>query len=96
MSAQLSCNTWKQGYQTIFQQEDHGTRYVNHMDMIHIIVQWCKNIRQYPRVHIANFSKLVGHDDKDCRTMELMRERTLDIYRVQEEMGTGKNTPQFN
>ena len=38
----------------------------------------------------------MGHDDKDCRKMELMRERTSNTYRVQEEMMTGKYTPHFN
>jgi hypothetical protein len=34
----------------------------------------------------CNFCKSVGHDDKDCRMMELMREITSYTYRVQEEM----------
>jgi hypothetical protein len=38
----------------------------------------------------------VSHDEKDCRTMELMRERTTYTYRVQEEMMTGKFSPHFN
>jgi hypothetical protein len=38
----------------------------------------------------------VGHDDKDWRTMRLMRERTLDNYSVREEMMKGKYAPQFN
>jgi hypothetical protein len=41
-----------------------------------------------PKISYCKFYKLVGHDDKDCRTMELMRERNLDTYRVQEEMMT--------
>lgn len=36
-----------------------------------------------PKSSYCNFCKLVGHDDKDCRTMELMRERTSYTYRVQ-------------
>jgi hypothetical protein len=44
----------------------------------------------------CTFCKSVGHDDKDCRTMELMRERTSDAYRVQAEMMTGQAAPQFN
>jgi hypothetical protein len=38
----------------------------------------------------------MGHDDKDGRTIELMRERTSDTYRVQEKMMTGKIAPHFN
>jgi hypothetical protein len=34
-----SRSTWKQDYQTLFQQEDYGVRSVRHMGMIHIIVQ---------------------------------------------------------
>jgi hypothetical protein len=49
-----------------------------------------------PKSSYCNFCKSVGHDDKDCRTLELMRERTSDTYRVQAEMMTGKATPQFN
>jgi hypothetical protein len=49
-----------------------------------------------PKSSYCNFCKSVGHDDKDCRTMDLMRERTSDTYRVQEEMMTGKVAPQFN
>jgi hypothetical protein len=38
----------------------------------------------------------MGHDDKDCKTMELMWEITSDAYRVHVEMMTGKALPQFN
>jgi hypothetical protein len=38
----------------------------------------------------------VGHDDKDCRKMDLMREINSDTYRVQEEMMKGKSTIQFS
>jgi hypothetical protein len=38
----------------------------------------------------------VGRDDKDCRKMELMRERTSNTYMVLEEMMTGKFAPHFN
>jgi hypothetical protein len=38
----------------------------------------------------------VGHDDKDCKKMDWMRERTLDTYKVQDEMMIGKFSPQFN
>jgi ribosomal protein S18 len=44
----------------------------------------------------CNFCKLMGHDDKDYRTMELMRERISNTYRVQAYMMTGKTEPHFN
>jgi hypothetical protein len=40
-----------------------------------------------------NFFKLVGHDDKDCKTMDLMRERMSDTWRVKVEMMTGQAAP---
>jgi hypothetical protein len=49
-----------------------------------------------PKTSYCTFCKSVGHDDKDCRTMELMRERASNAYRVQAEMMTGKEMPQFN
>jgi hypothetical protein len=49
-----------------------------------------------PKSSYCNFCKSVGHDDKDCRTMDLMRERTSETYRVKAEMMTGKSSPQFN
>jgi hypothetical protein len=45
---------------------------------------------------ILHLLQVVGHDDKYCRTMELMRERTLDAYRVQAKMMTGQAVPEFN
>jgi hypothetical protein len=32
----------------------------------------------------VSYIKSLRYDDKDCRTMNLMRERTSDTYRVQE------------
>jgi hypothetical protein len=49
-----------------------------------------------PKNYYFTFCKLVGHDNKDYRTMELMREITSDAYRVQAEMMTQKEMPQFN
>jgi hypothetical protein len=49
-----------------------------------------------PKSSYCNFCKLVGHNEKYFRTIDLMLERTLDAYRVQEEMMTGKDAPQFN
>jgi hypothetical protein len=52
--------------------------------------------QKVPKISYCNVCKLVGHDEKDCRTMDLLRERTSDAYKVQVEMMTGKATPLFN
>jgi hypothetical protein len=49
-----------------------------------------------PKSSYCNFCKSVVHDDKDCRMMDLMRERTSEAYRVQEKMMTGQAEAQFN
>jgi hypothetical protein len=49
-----------------------------------------------PKSSYLNFYKSVGHDDKDCRTMEMMREITSDTYRVQVEMMSWQDKPQLN
>jgi hypothetical protein len=36
-----------------------------------------------PKNIYSIFCKSVGHGDRDCRTLELMREKTSDTYRVQ-------------
>jgi hypothetical protein len=38
-----------------------------------------------PKTTFCNFCKSVGHEDKDCRTLEIMKERTSYAYRVQDE-----------
>jgi alpha-acetolactate decarboxylase len=55
-----------------------------------------KKYQIVPKSSYCNFFKLVGHDHKDCRTLNLMREITSYAYRVQEEMMTDKVAPQFN
>jgi hypothetical protein len=55
-----------------------------------------QNYKIVPKSSYCNFCNSVGHGDKDCRTMELMRERNSDTYRVQEEMMSGQATPHFN
>jgi hypothetical protein len=58
----------------------------------------CPMMHKYkivPKSSYCNFLKSVGHDDKDCRTLDLMREISLDTYRVQEEMMTGQVAPHF-
>jgi hypothetical protein len=42
-----------------------------------------------PKSKLCNFFKFVGHEDKDCRTMELMKERTSDAYRKKVELMKG-------
>jgi hypothetical protein len=36
----------------------------------------------------CNFSKLVGHEDKECKDLEIMKERNSNAYRVQDELMT--------
>jgi hypothetical protein len=58
----------------------------------------CTMMQKYqtvPTNSYCTFFKLVGHDKKDCKTMELMWERTSDTYRVQAEMMLGQVAPQF-
>jgi hypothetical protein len=58
----------------------------------------CPMMQRYktvPKSSYCNFYKSVSHDDKDCRTMELMREINTDTYRVQAEMMTRKAATQF-
>jgi hypothetical protein len=38
----------------------------------------------------------VGHDEKDCHTLDLMREHTTDAYKVQGEEGSEGGVPQYN
>jgi hypothetical protein len=46
-------------------------------------VKYSRNqVTTVPKTFYCTFCKLVGHDDKYCRTMELMQERTPDEYRV--------------
>jgi hypothetical protein len=58
----------------------------------------CPMMQKYKKVPKSSyfiFCKLVGHDDKDCRTMELMREITSNTYRVKVEMMTVQVAPEF-
>jgi hypothetical protein len=48
----------------------------------------CPLLQKYqstPKNLFCNFCKSVGHEEKDCRAFDLLRERTSDIYRIQEE-----------
>jgi hypothetical protein len=45
----------------------------------------CPMMKKYqtmPKSTFCNFCKSVGHEDKDCRTLEMMKERTSDAYRI--------------
>jgi ribosomal protein S18 len=42
----------------------------------------------------CNFCKSSGHEDKDCRTLDMMKERIADTYKVRDENVTGKPTQQ--
>jgi hypothetical protein len=59
----------------------------------------CPMMQKYqtvPKSSYCKFCKSLGHTDKYCRSMDLMGERTLDAYRVQEEMMTGQDAQHFN
>ena len=48
----------------------------------------CPMMQKYqtvPKRTFCNFCKSVGHEDKDCKNLEIMKERTLNIYMVQVE-----------
>jgi hypothetical protein len=49
-----------------------------------------------PKSTFCNFCKSVGHEDKDCRTLEMMKERTSDAYRMQVEPMTGPPVHKYN
>ena len=40
---------------------------------------------QVPKNPYCQFYKSVGHNEDECRSYDLMRERTYDAYRVQNE-----------
>ena len=59
----------------------------------------CPMMHKYkivPQSSHYNFCKLVSQNDKDCRTLEFIREITSNTYSVKAEMMTGQATPQFN
>ena len=39
-----------------------------------------------PNITFHNFFKSIGNEDKDYRTFEIMKERTSNTYRVQDEL----------
>jgi ribosomal protein S18 len=46
--------------------------------------------QKVPKSTFCNFCKSVGHEDKDYRTLEMMKERIADTYKVQVEHVTGQ------
>jgi hypothetical protein len=49
-----------------------------------------KNYQIVPKTIFCNFCKSVGHEDKDCRTLEMMKERKSYEYMVQAKLMTTK------
>jgi hypothetical protein len=49
-----------------------------------------------PKSTFYNFFKFVGHEEKDCRTLEIMKERTSDAYKMQDVPMTGPPKQQYN
>jgi len=50
-----------------------------------------------PRNLFCNFCKSIGHKEKDCYAFDLTRERTSDMYMIQEEnVAIEGSTPQYN
>jgi hypothetical protein len=45
---------------------------------------------------LCNFCKFVRHEDKDCRTLEMMKETTSYAYRMQDELMIGPPAQQYN
>jgi hypothetical protein len=41
----------------------------------------------------CKYCKSVGHEEKNSRTLELMKERTSDGYRMQAELMVGHTAP---
>ena len=56
-------------------------------DPYHYIMM--KKYQTLPKSTLCNFCKSMGHEDKDCQTLEMMKERTSDAYRMQDEPMTG-------
>jgi hypothetical protein len=54
-----------------------------------------KNYQTVPTSTFFNFCKSVGHEYKDIRSLEMMKERTLDAYRIQVEPMRGPPMKHF-
>jgi hypothetical protein len=47
-------------------------------------------------MYFVIFFKSVGHDEKECHALDLMREQTVDTYKVQGEDISEGGVPQYN
>jgi hypothetical protein len=59
----------------------------------------CPMMKKYqtmPKSTFCNIYKSIGNEDKDSRTLEIMKERTSDAYRMQDELMTGQHAQQYN
>jgi hypothetical protein len=61
-----------------------------------LIISIDAEIPEHCEEFVLQFCKSVGHDEKDCRTLDLMRECTAYAYRVQGENEAKGGAPQFN
>jgi hypothetical protein len=56
----------------------------------------CPMMQKYqtiPKSTFCNFYNSVGNEGKDCRTFEIMKERTSGTYRMQNKLMSGKPAP---
>jgi hypothetical protein len=57
---------------------------------------YMKTYIQTPTNLYCTFCKLVGHEDKDFMSYDLMHERSRDVYTIQGEVQQEGNTTQYN
>jgi hypothetical protein len=75
--------------------EEDTARSVRNGAIIPLSVHYSRNIIVLQRICFVIFCKSIGHEEKDCHTFDLLRECTLDIYKIQEEnTGTYGNNMQ--
>jgi hypothetical protein len=55
-----------------------------------------KKDQTMPKSAFCNFCKSLGHEKKDHRTLEIMKERTSDAYRMQFEPMACPHVQQYN
>jgi hypothetical protein len=59
----------------------------------------CPMMQKYetvPKNTFCNFCKSLGHEDKDFQTLEVMKERNLDAYRMHDEPMIGQPTQLYS
>jgi hypothetical protein len=54
-----------------------------------------KKYQEIPKSTLYNFYKFVGHEDKDFHTLEMMKERTANAYRMKDEPMKGPLAQQY-